>query len=203
MSLAVMLPRLALAATLFAPIVELDHDIRDAVQASRDPAYEGVMKAASDIGKPVVVFGTLLAIAVFTGPAGVQTAREALYVLLPTNIAVEVLKRSTNRTRPDGTQKRSNAAFPSSHAANAAALAAVFSARWGRLRLPLWLGALTVAWSRVYLNRHFLSDVVVGVAIGVLCAWWVGRRMRPRRGSGVPSRFSRWASRSVEGSRRL
>lgn len=161
------------------------------------------MKGASDVGKPAVIFGALLAIAVFGGPTGVNTAREALYVLLPTNIGVEVLKRSTNRTRPDGDQKRSNASFPSSHAANAAALAMVLSARWGRLKWAFWLAALTVAWSRVYLNRHFLSDIVVGVAIGVLCAWWVGRRMRPKRPSGIPSRFGRWASRSVEGGRRL
>lgn len=203
MSPAAIAPRLLLAASLLGPIVEVDHQVREAVQASRRPTYEAVMKGASDIGKPVVTFGVLLAIAVFTGPVGAQTAREALYVLLPTNIAVEVLKRSTNRTRPDGTHRRSNASFPSSHAANAAALAAVFAARWGRLKWVFWLGALTVAWSRVYLNRHFLSDIVVGVAIGVICAWWVGRRMRPPRPSGVPSEFSRWASRSVHGGRPL
>ena len=34
-----------------------------------------------------------------------------------------------------------------------------------------WLLALIVCFSRIYLNRHFLSDVLCGVAIGVACTW--------------------------------
>ena len=80
-----------------------------------------------------------------------------------------------NRTRPDGEQKRSNASFPSSHAANAATLAAVLARRWRRLTVPAWVAAAVIGFSRIYLNRHFLSDVLFAGALGVLGAWAAAR----------------------------
>jgi undecaprenyl-diphosphatase len=167
--------RVALAMLLVAPIVDLDRRVQSLVQSGRRPALEPVMHGATDIGKGEVVLGTLLGIALFSGPAGPLTARAALVTMIPTNLAVEGLKRGINRARPDGEHRRSNASFPSSHAANAFAFAAVFSRRWPRVGFFLWPGAALVAWSRVYLNRHFLSDVLVGAAIGVAGAWLVMR----------------------------
>jgi membrane-associated phospholipid phosphatase len=138
------------------------------------------MKGATGIGRPANVLGVLLAIALFDAAAGPATARLAVFALVPTNLVVEGLKRATNRTRPDGEQKRSNASFPSSHAANAAAIAWVFSSRWRRLTPAFWVLALLVAYSRMYLNRHYLSDVVVGFAIGIACAWLTARFLRRR-----------------------
>jgi undecaprenyl-diphosphatase len=111
--------------------------------------------------------------------------------LAGTNLVVEVLKRAVGRTRPDGARKRSNSSFPSSHAANAFALAWVLGARWRR-GAPWFLAlALTVAFSRMYLNRHFLSDVVAAALIGMICSWaaarWLPLRRRARS-SGAVSR---------------
>lgn len=174
---------LLLALALAWPLQGMDDAVRSAVQSARTPAMERPMHAASDIGKPAVVLGALLAVAAFTGPAGPATARELLAAIAGTNLAVEGLKRLTFRERPDGEHKRSNAAFPSSHAANAFVVAAGLSRRFRRVAIPLWLGALFVAASRVYLDRHWLSDVVVGAAIGVAFAfathaWFERRRAR-------------------------
>ena len=140
----------------------------------RSPALERPMKAASDIGRPAVLFGALLAIAILD-PAGPGTARLAVVALVPVNLTVEALKRLVNRTRPDGEQKRSNASFPSSHAANAATLAAVLARRWRRLTVPAWVAAGISGFSRMYLDRHFLSDVLVGGALGMLGVWAAAR----------------------------
>ncbi len=84
--------------------------------------------------------------------------------------------------------------FPSGHALTAAALALalvmVISPRWSRRRGP-WIVASTyavaMAWSRVYVQAHWLSDVVAGAAIGaavalstavVVQAIWVRRVQR-------------------------
>ena len=171
---------LLLALALLAPFERLDLEVQRAVQASRGAVAEPVMKGASNIGRPANVLGVLLAIALFDAAAGPATARLAVFVLLPTNLVVEGLKRATNRARPDGEHKRSNASFPSSHAANAAAIAWVFSSRWRRLAPAFWALALLVAYSRMYLNRHYLSDVVVGFAIGIACAWLTARFLRRR-----------------------
>jgi len=171
---------LSLAFSLLAPIEALDGRIQRAVQDARRPWLEPVMRAASDVGQPKILFGALLAVAVFSGPAGPATVRWTLATLIPTNLVVEGTKRAVNRTRPDGESKRSNASFPSSHAANAFAVAAALTRRWPRFGWAMWPAAALVAASRVYLNRHFTSDVLVGAAIGVasayLVAWWVARR---------------------------
>lgn len=138
------------------------------------------MRTASGTRQGAFVFAGLLAVAILTGPAGPATARAAIGTLIPVNAAVEVLKLTVNRTRPDGERKRANSSFPSSHAANAATLAFVLACRWRWLAVPLWLTAGTVGFSRIYLNRHFLSDVLFGMAIGVVLGWWALRWLRAR-----------------------
>jgi undecaprenyl-diphosphatase len=169
---------LLLAVALLAPLEQLDVAMQEAVQASRAPWLEPVMKGASNMGRPANVLGVLLAISLLDAAAGPATVWLTLAAMVPTNLVVEGLKRAVNRTRPDGEHKRSNASFPSSHAANAAAIAWIFSRRWRRLAPAFWALALTVAWSRVYLNRHYLSDVVAGLAIGMACAWLAPRLVR-------------------------
>ena len=174
---------LMLALALLSPIERLDRAVASGVQGARRPALEGVMHQATAFGRPVVVAGGLaivLALDLASG-GGWSTVRLAVATLVGTNLVVEVLKRSVGRMRPDGERKRSNSSFPSSHAANAFSLAWVLGARWRR-GFPVFLAlALLVAFSRMYLNRHFLSDVVVGALIGVICAWAVARWLPLRR----------------------
>jgi len=169
--------------SLLQPVTDLDRTFQGAVQAARRPSLETLMRGSTDLAKPVVVFGLLLGVAAFSGLLGPETARAALIALLPTNIVVETLKRTVNRTRPDGGHNPANASFPSSHAANGAALATVLGSRWRRIRPLFWLLAGLVAFSRIYLNRHFLSDVLVAVAIGVVFGWLATRKV-----SWAPSR---------------
>jgi undecaprenyl-diphosphatase len=166
---------LLLAATLVDPVVDLDHAVQEAVQRSRQPGLERSMRMFTDVGRPAVVLGGLAAIAWLDRAQGLRVAADALLALAPTNLLVEGLKRATHRARPDGERKRSNASFPSSHAANAFALAAVLGRRWRSAAPGLLVLASAVAISRVYLNRHFVSDILVGAAIGLLCAWAVAR----------------------------
>ena len=178
---------LVIALVLFAPIQQLDDALQRYVQESRHPVLEKPMSTVSKTGR-VLVFAGLLAVAAYDATAGPATARLAIAALIPTNLAVEGLKRATFRARPDGEHKRSNASFPSSHAANAFAIAWVLAHRYRKWGWALWAFAALVAISRVYLNRHYVSDIVVGSIIGVLCAWgaawflpwWAARRAREK-----------------------
>lgn len=172
------LPRLVLVFSLLGGIESLDWKMQRAVQTLSPSPFDGPMHTISDIGRPQLVFGVLLAIAAFGGPAGAATARHAILALIPANLAVEGLKRATQRTRPDGERSSSNSSFPSSHVANAAALAWVFARRWRRAAPAFYLFAALVAFSRVYLNRHFVSDVLCGALIGVASGWLIERMIR-------------------------
>ncbi len=186
---------LMLALALLSPVERLDLAVAREVQGARRPALEGVMHQATAVGRPVVVVGGLaivLAVDLASG-GGWSTLRLAVAGLAGTNLVVELLKRAVGRQRPDGEQKRSNSSFPSSHAANAFALAWVLGARWRR-GIPLFVAlALLVAFSRMYLNRHFLSDVVVGALIGmaimgVAQVWLPLRRRTAGPGTARPAR---------------
>ena len=95
-----------------------------------------------------------------------------------TQSIVQGIKISAQRDRPTG----ECCAFPSGHAATAFAAAAVLERHFGyRGSWPALVGATYVAASRLVDNRHFLSDVVFGAALGEATGWTVvGRHGRSR-----------------------
>ncbi len=177
---------LLLTLSLLSPIEQLDAHIQQSVQAHRTAWLERPMRVATDIGKPVVVVGALLAVAILDAAEGVTLARVAVVAALVVNGAVEGMKRLTDRARPDGERNPANSSLPSSHAANAFALAALFARRWRRWAPAFWAAASWVALSRVYLNRHHASDVVVGALLGAGLALAVAHLMRWRTAAARP-----------------
>lgn len=86
---------------------------------------------------------------------------------------VELLKRATDRTRPDGSDGRS---FPSGHAASSA-VHATLASRNAQSVFPLpalrtasgvtcALLAGSCAWARVEARKHYPSDVLIRLALG-------------------------------------
>jgi membrane-associated phospholipid phosphatase len=70
--------------------------------------------------------------------------------------------------------------FPSGHTGTAFAFFGVpLFAHRPRGRWAL-LAAVAIAWSRVYLNVHHLSDVMAGALIGLITAFFVWERLEPR-----------------------
>ena len=83
---------------------------------------------------------------------------------------VQGMKYSFQRERPSG----ACCAFPSGHSAAAFAAAAVLERHLGyRLSWPALAAATYVATSRLVDNRHFVSDVVFGAAVGTASGWTV------------------------------
>lgn len=71
--------------------------------------------------------------------------------------------------------------IPSNHAANfaAAALFVTLTAPWRGWQTALWLATLLVALSRIYLGKHYPSQVLAGLelgaVLGILGAWATAR----------------------------
>ena len=102
--------------------------------------------------------------------------------LLRTQIVAQTIvvgmKQSIRRDRPTG----ECCAFPSGHATSAFAAASVLERHFGyRGSWPALVVASYVAASRLVDNRHFLSDVVFGAALGEAIGWTiVGRHGKPK-----------------------
>jgi undecaprenyl-diphosphatase len=65
--------------------------------------------------------------------------------------------------------------FPSHHGLTAGAFAMALWLGWRPVGIAAWLVALWVGYGRLYLGKHWPSDVVAGLAMGAVIAWLVWR----------------------------
>ncbi|WP_245802108.1 phosphatase PAP2 family protein [Corynebacterium pacaense] len=85
------------------------------------------------------------------------------------NIISHVLKKVVDKQRPGASQlvEETNASLPSGHAVGAAAFAMVLTLLVRRWWVSaVWLLALLVGLSRVYVGVHWPSDILAGWALG-------------------------------------
>ena len=100
----------------------------------------------------------------FDAPKVSHFGMDLLQAQILTEALVQPLKFATHRTRPDNSNRHS---FPSGHAAVTFATATVIERHLGwRKSLLGYTIASYVAASRLHDNRHYLSDVVFGAAVG-------------------------------------
>lgn len=141
------------------------------------------------------------------GPAGRRQFLGVCLAMVLAWLAVRGIRESVHVARPfelglgrQWLEHAATASFPSFHAAVAGAWAlalALFAPSRPRRWLVVVGGvALAIAWSRVFLGLHFVSDIAVGLLLGAACAvtarqgfaWWARRRaawpIRPVAGSG-------------------
>jgi undecaprenyl-diphosphatase len=87
-----------------------------------------------------------------------------------------VLKLLIRRNRPREatgfySTKYDRHSFPSGHATRVACLAMIFSHQFHCWAVVFYASALFVVLCRVALGIHYVSDVLVGLAIGFLASW--------------------------------
>ena len=92
---------------------------------------------------------------------------------LAADVLAEVIKALVPRHRPFEHQLGPPSAthsFPSGHAATSFACATVLSHYAPRFRVPFYVLATLIAFSRIYNGMHYPTDVLAGAALGVLTA---------------------------------
>ena len=147
-----------------------------------NPVFDRVFPAITDLHKvkwfAYGVVPAAVALWLYKG------RRRALQVLIVAAIAVgaadalayRVIKPWAERPRPEyagiGAIVRGPSGgkygFPSNHASNAGAAAAVLATAYPALGGIFWLLAGVVAYSRVYVGAHYPGDVLAGLVLGGL-----------------------------------
>lgn len=145
-----------------------------------DAVRDAVADPGSSVGKGGQVAGG--AAVTYTLAAGLLVAgrrsdrprfRAATYDLFCATVVNQVythaVKLAVGRDRPNGEEGRANSAFPSGHAANAFAWAAVLERHYGwKGAVPAYAVASVIGLSRIQENKHWLSDVAAGATLGYL-----------------------------------
>lgn len=98
-------------------------------------------------------------------PATAAVGADLVRAQLLTQGITQGIKLVAGRTRPDGTRH----SFPSGHTSSAFATGTVLHQHFGwKVGIPAYGLATYVGASRLSENRHYLSDVIFGAALGVL-----------------------------------
>ena len=101
----------------------------------------------------------------FSGNYRKEQIKYAMSSFVANGIITYGLKFLTMRNRPDGSNKRS---FPSGHTSNSFLGATIIQNVYGRdIGIPAYLLASITGLSRINDNKHYLSDVIFGAALGI------------------------------------
>ncbi len=118
------------------------------------------------MGDSEVYTGVCMLLCAFGDEKMARTGKLAAAAFMEAGFAAYALKHIIGRPRPLNEEETTS--FPSGHATLAFTMATVAGHEYTKLRIPLYITAFGTAFARVYLGRHYPSDVIAGAVIGTL-----------------------------------
>lgn len=143
-----------------------DHRTNSLVDSNQKPILNQFFNSMTSLGS---AYFTLILIGAFWSFGDFWIAQKLGTGLLLAGAVIFSLKYAAKRQRPENHIENifSRASFPSGHSGNSFMTATILSSALGSTAGFFSL-AFTVAASRVYLEDHYLSDVIAGSAIGFI-----------------------------------
>ena len=137
-----------------------------------------LMEGISRLGDYRAVMGASILLMAYGNDSHQETGTLLASAYLGAGLVTYGAKRLFRRKRPLD-ETLGNPAFPSGHASIVFSVATILGYRYPKLRIPLYIGAGLVGFTRIYLGRHYTSDVVAGAAIGTAAGMLVWRYRVP------------------------
>lgn len=157
-------------------IAAIDKHIARFISSRRNPYLSGLLRAASVLGSAyfaIPVYVLAFALGGLFLRQTVLAVVTAELILFPFML---FLRYATRRKRPSTHpvccwEPWNRYSFPSYHAARIWLLAFVLCARSPVPLLVMIIVGLLISFSRLYLEKHYLSDVLAGALCGVLAGF--------------------------------
>ena len=150
-------------------LTRLDGDIFDTIYdvPPRRKPFGTAMEGITRFGDSRAILGLSILFMAYGGETHRETGRLMSSAFIGTGVVVWSMKEIVRRKRPLD-NKLGNPSFPSGHTAFAFAAATILGDQYRKFRIPFYIGAGLVGLSRIYLGRHYASDVIAGAAIGTV-----------------------------------
>ena len=176
----------------------IDHHIADWVAASSTPVVDLVVGILNPVGSglvPLALCGVVAALGHVRGWSRLRSsATLGALAFVVAGLLEYTLKHLVGRYRPDAAMPVLAAigptfaadidSFPSGHATSVFAVATALADGCPRLAWLFYAVAAAIAAGRIYLGRHYLSDVlggaVIGIAVSAIILWTFAPHHRPR-----------------------
>ncbi|WP_264230077.1 phosphatase PAP2 family protein [Acholeplasma laidlawii] len=158
-------------------------DIIRFIQGIRNPFLDTLMELLTELGDQLVFIAIALVIYWFFNK---RVAFKLVFVFISSAIVNELLKGIIARNRPYvedpslgvGTLTHGYS-FPSGHAQNTGVITTVlyqnYSKKSNWLKWVLLAALIIVPFTRMYLGQHYLTDVLAGLALGIVIALGVSK----------------------------
>lgn len=164
-----------------------------ALQNIRAPFLDAVMKGASLLGEHGIVSILLGVVLIFIAKTRKTGIEVLLSIALAYIVANLIIKNAVARVRPYDAytflmpivSKPHDFSFPSGHAVNAFAAATAVFLNHKKIGIVALIIAALVAFSRLYVGVHYPTDVLTGMAIGIVFAVLVHYLIYPACEKGI------------------
>jgi membrane-associated phospholipid phosphatase len=142
----------------------IDLDVKEAIQGTGHTTIDNYLPFVPSLSVYVLKLNGVKSKSNFND----YTIKAGISYVINTAI-VHTLKKSTQILRPDGS---TNNSFPSGHTSSAFVSAELLHQEYGQQSVWYSLAGYTIAtatgYLRIYNNRHWFSDVVMGAGLGML-----------------------------------
>lgn len=153
-----------------------DREIFDAIYDAppqRQPLGTG-MEVVTEFGDPKTMMGLSILLMAYGGDKPQETGRLLSSTFVTGGLLVLGIKQAVRRKRPLD-DELGDPSFPSGHTSIAFSMATILGHQYPKWRIPLYVGAGLVGLSRIYLGRHYATDVLMGAAVGTISGTVVWR----------------------------
>ncbi len=157
---------------------DFELEILKLINVNRNPNFDGFFQAITDSAF-YVAFGVPLILLIISKIwRNLQLGKKPYYlfsVVISSAIVSNILKYTINRPRPfithpiiEKISAGGSPSFPSGHTSDAFAIATALAIAYPKwyIIIPAYAWALTVAYSRMFLGVHYLTDVLSGIILG-------------------------------------
>ena len=154
----------------------MDRDVFVAIydEPPRSKPLGTIMEVDTCFGDYRAMMGVSLVLMAYGNDKHRKAGRLMTSAFISTGVTVWGLKEIFGRKRPLD-DVLDSPAFPSGHTTSAFASATLLGSRYPKLRIPFYIGAGLVGVTRIYLGRHYASDVIAGAALGTVIRVLVSR----------------------------